>query len=355
MVPRRDAVVATLRQRFLSASHLGLLAPGDKLPSARELARELGVDRRVVLAAYRYLEREGVIELRQRSGIYFAPAAAGGRGANPRADARRTAWLADVVADAVGWGTPVPALADELHRHVSTLRLRAACVECNEDQIAALCGTLRDDYGFETAGVVLDPLADVTASFPALFTEGDGDSAAGPVPGPAPADRTADLPPGLRRADVLVTTPFHAGDVKLVAERLGKPWVAVELRADVFAELARRLEGGPAFAVVADPTFADKLRLIYRDAARAGRFRAFVVGRDDLAALPAGAPTLVTRLARERLAAGREAGAAPLAVREIAEPRALSAASARDVAAFLVGANAAALTRTSDSGTPNGP
>lgn len=317
MAPRRrDAVIDTLRQRFLSASHLGLLAPGDKLPSARDLARELGVDRRVVLAAYRYLEREGVIELRQRSGIYFAPAAAGGRPADARGDLRRAEWIADVVAEGVSQGTPLLALADELHRHLRTLRLRAACVECNDDQIAALCATLGDDYGLEADGVAIDPLRDVTALF-------DGE-----------------LPAALRRADVLVTTPFHAGDVKLVAERLGKPWIAVGLRADVFAELARLLERGPAYAVVADLRFARKLALIYRAAAGGRHFRAFVAGRDDLAQIPAGAPTLVTQLARARLAA---ASLPTPPVHEIAEPRALSAASTRDVAAFIVRANAAAL------------
>lgn len=356
MAPRRDAVVEILRQRFLSASHLGLLAPGDKLPSARDLARELGVDRRVVLAAYRFLEREGVIELRQRSGIYFAPAAAGaavaggrpgGAHAERAAERRRVEWMTDLVADAVAHGTPVPALADVLHQHVSTLRLRAACIECNDDQIAALCATLRDDYGLEATGVAIDPLRDVTASFPALFDDasgdprGDADGAAGGAArrGCAPPD-LARVPAELRRADVLVTTPFHAGDVQLVAARLGKPWIAAGLRADVFAELARLLEHGPAYAVVADPRFARKLALIYqayRSAAGAPRFRALVAGRDDLAQLPAGAPTLVTRLARERLAG------APLAVHAIPEPRALSAGSARDVAAFIVRANAAAL------------
>ncbi len=41
---RRDDVINTLRQRFLSGSHLGLLEPGDKLPSARDLARDLDGD-----------------------------------------------------------------------------------------------------------------------------------------------------------------------------------------------------------------------------------------------------------------------------------------------------------------------
>lgn len=319
--PRRDAVIDTLRQRFLSAAHLGLLKPGDKLPSAREVALELGVDRRVVLAAFRFLEREGVLALRERSGIYFAPAAAPHAGL----DARRVEWVSDFVAEGVSRGVPVHALADEVHRAVSTLRLRAACVECNDDQIDALCAELRGDYGLEASGVALDPLRDASALLGADEECEDEDLDASRAPA------------ALRRADVLITTPFHASDVKLVAERLRKPWLVVDVRADVFAELARLLERGPAFAVVADHRFARKLELIYRSTAGARHFRALVAGRDDLTQLPAGAPTYVTRLARERLAG------TVLPIHEIPAVRGLSAASTRDVVAFIVRANMEAI------------
>ena len=314
---RRDHVVATLRQRFLSASHLGLLRPGDKLPSARDLATEFGVDRRVVLAAYRWLAREGVIELRQRSGIYFAPAA---RGAARGAD-----WVVDVLLAGAAHGTPATGLADALHRYTRTLRLRAACVECNHDQIHGLRDELEVDYGFEVTGVEVDVLV--------------GDAVDG---GALPAA----LPPAaalaVERADLLVTTPFHAAEVKLVAERLGKPWVAATLRADVFAEIARLLADGPVYAVVADPRFARKLNLVYQAVTGARHLRALVVGHDDLAAIPAGAPTYVTRLAREALG-GEGASEVSSGVRAIPEPRALSEESARELLTFVVRANMAVL------------
>ena len=322
VAPRRDAVIDTLRQRFLSASHLGLIRPGDKLPSARDIARELGVDRRVVLAAYRQLEGEGVLQLRQRSGIYFAPAAAGQPAANPA----RQDWMVDFLTEAVSRGVAVPALADELHRSVRTLRLRAACIECNADQTAALCAVLAADFGFETASVEVDPLRDVTTL---LGADGEGIDLGDPNRAPT----------ALRRADLLVTTPFHAGDVQLLAERLGKPWLAVALRADVFAELARLLEQGPACAVVADPRFAQKLETIYRSTAGKRHFRALVAGRDDLTQIPPDMPTFVTQLARDRLA-----GADVLRTQEISEPRALATGSVRELVTFVVRANAAALT-----------
>ena len=67
MTPKHTDIAGKLRQRFFSGLHLGILEPGIRLPSANEIAVEMGVDRRVVLQAYRELEREGIVELRQRS------------------------------------------------------------------------------------------------------------------------------------------------------------------------------------------------------------------------------------------------------------------------------------------------
>ena len=50
----------------------GLLAPGSRLPSSRELARELGVARNTVLAALDQLASEGYVEGRRGSGTFVA-------------------------------------------------------------------------------------------------------------------------------------------------------------------------------------------------------------------------------------------------------------------------------------------
>lgn len=44
---------------------------GDKLPSEREFAEKFGVQRATIREAYRILEEEGVIEIRERSGRYM--------------------------------------------------------------------------------------------------------------------------------------------------------------------------------------------------------------------------------------------------------------------------------------------
>jgi len=48
----------------------GELNPGDKLPSARELAQVLGVNPNTVVHAYQMLEIEGVIETRRGLGTF---------------------------------------------------------------------------------------------------------------------------------------------------------------------------------------------------------------------------------------------------------------------------------------------
>ncbi|HKG95294.1 MAG TPA: winged helix-turn-helix domain-containing protein [Gemmatimonadaceae bacterium] len=307
---RREDIANVLRQRIFSGLHLGTLRLEDRLPSARDLAEELDVDRRVVLAAYRVLEKEGLVELRERSGIYLRRTpqlAAGGGGGMPGA----ASLYVDVALRAIGQGIPVPELTDSLHASLRTLRLRAACMECNDDQIDALCVELRTDYGLDTVGVNTEELA----SRPAAEQ--------------------------LARADLLVTTTFHAGEVREVAAELGKSWVAAAPRTDVFAEIMRLLPAGPLYFVVTDPRFAEKLRKIYAQSSHAGNLRVVVLADDDPGAaahVPPGAPVYITGRARERLAAS---GSSPLLERVTPEVRVFSRESAREILEFIVRANTA--------------
>jgi GntR family transcriptional regulator len=50
----------------------GDLSEGDRLPPAAELGEALGVDRNTVLAAYRGLRDEGVLEFRRGRGVRVA-------------------------------------------------------------------------------------------------------------------------------------------------------------------------------------------------------------------------------------------------------------------------------------------
>lgn len=50
----------------------GALAPGDKLPTVRRLAADLGIAPNTVARAYRELEQTGVIDTRGRAGTFVS-------------------------------------------------------------------------------------------------------------------------------------------------------------------------------------------------------------------------------------------------------------------------------------------
>ena len=64
------------------AVETGALRPGEQLPGIRPLAEELVVNPNTVARAYRELEHEGVIELRQGAGAFVAEQARGSRAAD---------------------------------------------------------------------------------------------------------------------------------------------------------------------------------------------------------------------------------------------------------------------------------
>ena len=65
-VPLREQIVTQVTLGILS----GELAPGERLPSTRELARRFGLHSNTVSAGYRQLEAEGWVASRRGSGVY---------------------------------------------------------------------------------------------------------------------------------------------------------------------------------------------------------------------------------------------------------------------------------------------
>ena len=65
-VPLHDQLLAQLELKILS----GAIAPGQRLPSVRVLARRLGLHANTVSSAYRDLEQAGHVELRRGAGVY---------------------------------------------------------------------------------------------------------------------------------------------------------------------------------------------------------------------------------------------------------------------------------------------
>ena len=78
-----------LMEQVKHAIETGALRPGEQLPSIRPLAEELVVNPNTVAKAYRELEHEGVIELRQGAGAFVSDKAPTKKDAESCAPRRR--------------------------------------------------------------------------------------------------------------------------------------------------------------------------------------------------------------------------------------------------------------------------
>jgi DNA-binding transcriptional regulator YhcF (GntR family) len=304
MTDSHEAVVDTVRGRVLRGLHAGLLVAGDRLPTSREMAAEFGVDYRVVIAAYKALAAEGLVELRPRGGVYVA------RGGVPRAGVPPLpqAWLADVLTDALARELPAPELHEWLRRVVDTLRLRAVVIVSTFDQAEGLCRELRDDFGLEAQGLLAD---EVRAS--------------------------AEPPLPLRRADLVVTTEAHAAWARSLAADLRKPIIVIDVRPELLGGEWALLLRRPVYAVVATPEFGEMLQRFYADVRGVENLHVVVYGRDDVQQIPAGAPTYVTQRVRAQLGDVRIPG------RILPAARTISSESARAIFTFIVRSNIEAM------------
>ena len=307
MAVSRELIVDTLRGRVLRGVQAGTLEPGDRLPASRDLAAEFDVDYRLVIAAYKALAEEGLVELRPRGGIYVAATGAPQGGIPPLPER----WLAEVLVEGLAREIPGPELHEWLRRTVETLRLRAVAITTTIDQAYGLCRELHDDFGME---------AD------ALLAEA--------------ARASSEAPLALRRADLLVTTDAHAEWVRARAADLRKPAIVVDVRPELsggeWALLLRR----PIYAVVASPEFGEMLRRFYAAVPGIENLRVIVHGRDDLQQIPVGAPTYVTQRVRALLGDARIPG------RILPAARTIAASSAREIFSFIVRSNIEAMSRT---------
>jgi hypothetical protein len=254
-----------LRRRIQFGLHLGQMHPGDRLPSLRAAASEFGVDQRSVLAAYRELEAEGIVEMRPRSGIYVA----GDANATPPVDPSAR-WMSDMFLEGFAHGVPPVSLGSTLAEAVRTTTLVAACLECNADQMLWLSSQLRGEFGID-AHLIDDSVPDTEATRARLA-----------------------------ESHLIVTTAFHAAAARKLSERSGLPVVIATAGPDgsqIRAELSR----GPVYFVGTDQRYAQKLLAASASSRWMANLRPVVVDRQTLANVPDDGPVLVTRAAAELL------------------------------------------------------
>ena len=115
----RTPIYAQLERALRAAIATGRLAPGDQLPTVRQLAVDLRVNANTVARVYAELERAGVLETRRGVGSFISASPEQAR--SPREHERRLrAFVTRVLADADAGGFTIEELAAELEERLET-------------------------------------------------------------------------------------------------------------------------------------------------------------------------------------------------------------------------------------------
>jgi Bacterial regulatory proteins, gntR family len=304
---RRLEIADLLRRRVKLGLHAGSLAPGDRLPSTRELASDFEVDHRVVVAAYHQLVDEGLVEMRPRGGIYVAKISPAG----VREPMPPEGWLRDVFVQGRARDLSMRGVIDALRRATATVRLRAVVIHAIADQRSGICRELEEDYGLETTELNTDML-------------GNGHH-----------------PSELGKADLIVSTPAYEPLARRLAEQHGKRCIIADVRSDLIGGEWRLLLRKPVYVVVRDAEFKRALLDFFANTRGRENLRVLVADVDDLTSIPRSAPTYLTRGAREWLDAhGR---ATDVGGRILPNARTFSSSTAEELISFILEANLAAL------------
>src|SRR5512134_3348813 len=109
-------IYAQLERGLRAAIATGRLAPGDQLPTVRQLAVDLRINANTVARVYTDLERRGVLETRRGVGSFVSAAAAQAQPPRDR-ERRLRAFVTRVLADADAAGFTLEEIFDALSAH----------------------------------------------------------------------------------------------------------------------------------------------------------------------------------------------------------------------------------------------
>ena len=282
-VPLHDQLLAQLELRILT----GVLAPGQRLPSVRALARRLGLHANTVSSAYRDLETAGHVELRRGAGVYV-------RSGTPASleDARG---LDELIRLALSAAFRKGHTGGEIRIAVERW-LRAAppervmVVDPRRETLELVAHEIRSSVGVPAAGCTLEEL---------------------------------EREPGLASGALLVALPYHSARVARAVPGTPVETIRVEASEETEKALMALPEGGTVVLVseLADPA-ADRARADLGAARRraAGRGEARVAARRVAPAAAGRRPGPRGRPGRGRGARGAAAPASRAAARRRARP-----------------------------------
>ncbi len=143
----------------------GELAPGSRLPSARHLAANLGVNRNTALRAYLVLAREGFLEGRRGGGTVVIGPARDKRG-HLSVPPQLAAQIGQLVAASSELGVPSAELLAYVSRQIDVRArrsdLRVAFVECNPESLDHYVGRIQEEFGVNVTPVLLSKVAEAS-------------------------------------------------------------------------------------------------------------------------------------------------------------------------------------------------
>ena len=113
-------IYAQIADRIRVAVASGELSPGEGLPSVRALATKLRVNPATVVQAYRDLERDSIVEMRQGAGTFVATVGAETRSRERGNAARRI--VQQMINEAARLGLSPTELRDALDRELPEIK-----------------------------------------------------------------------------------------------------------------------------------------------------------------------------------------------------------------------------------------
>ena len=217
-------VLDRLRERILLGRYFGCWSPGDRLPSVRDVAALEDVDRKTAAAAYRRLQKEGLVQVEARSGVYLRGPEARDDGCDPLKRLHRQ-WLEQTLAAATELGLDSSSVSRMVQAVAAVESRRIPVVDDDDDHAALLARELASRTGLDCAGC---RLRDIPAE-------------SGP----------------LRDAPFLVATPTVT--LRLKSHQKALPIVPATLAPELLDEVRERARRGAVLVIVGTAGLAREL------------------------------------------------------------------------------------------------
>jgi DNA-binding transcriptional regulator YhcF (GntR family) len=234
-----------VRDQFVNMLHFGVISPGSRLPTVRQLAEDGGINLKTAFKIYRALGQAGLVEIRPQSGVFVRSGRGKAEGVYRRSvveflnrvesEATRlnltTRRLIHLLSLRNGKEHGAAAPADREASFARMAPVTCAVLECNREQTRTFALELE-----RKLGVKAEPV-EAFANTP-----------------PAGLDRV------LRQADFFATTDYHWEEGARLAQRYRKKILRLHLDPKFLKLILASARKGPFAMIVTDTTIQERFR-----------------------------------------------------------------------------------------------